>query len=391
MLKRSIALVFTCLMVLQGSTSLAQDEQQQKLDLPGDNLNLYAVLKIFQESETLEAFERKLNSDTNQVNNLDLDGDNNVDYIRVMDYPEGDVHNITLKVALNKSEDQDLAVIVVRKLGDNRVDIQVIGDEDLYGKDYIIEPNMADDKDVKETPNPGYTGTVVLDDGETVNVQTITTYQVATWPVVRTVFVPGYVVWRSPWYWSHYPSYWRPWRPNYWHYYYGYHFHWQYHYYSHYRRWNGYRVPGWHTMYYGSSFRSRSVVFQTRYRQGAYRTTYSRPQLAVQGSARFRRTNPGAPSVNNRLPNFDRNGRPVVVRPTNPTRPGNGGRPGSGTRPTNPGTRPGNGTRPVTRPTNPGTRPGNGTRPVTRPTNPTTRPGTRPTNPTTRPGTRPTT
>jgi len=35
--------------------------KEDKLDLPGDNLNLYAVLKLFQESETLEGFERKLN------------------------------------------------------------------------------------------------------------------------------------------------------------------------------------------------------------------------------------------------------------------------------------------------------------------------------------------
>ncbi|MET0300804.1 MAG: hypothetical protein ABW036_13620, partial [Flavitalea sp.] len=96
MLNRSIAIVFTGLMMMTLSVSFAQDPQQQKLDLPGDNLNLYAVLKIFQESETLEAFERKLNDDSSQVNNLDLDGDNNVDYIRIMDYPEGDVHNITL-------------------------------------------------------------------------------------------------------------------------------------------------------------------------------------------------------------------------------------------------------------------------------------------------------
>ena len=51
------------------------------MDLPGDNLNLYAVLKSFQESETLEGFERTLNDESGKINNLDLDGDGKTDYI----------------------------------------------------------------------------------------------------------------------------------------------------------------------------------------------------------------------------------------------------------------------------------------------------------------------
>jgi len=391
------------LMILSLSVT-GQTTNQEKLDLPGDNLNLYAVLKLFQESETLEAFERKLNNDSNQVNNLDLDGDDQIDYIRVIDYPEDDLHNITLKVALNKDEDQDVAVIVVKKLADGQVEIQLIGDEDLYGKDYIVEPNLADgNAGQTETPNPGYTGTTTLDNGQVVKVETVTTYQIATWPVIRFVYVPSYVVWRSPWSWAHYPTYWRPWRPHYWHYYYGYHFHWQYHYFSHYRRWPAYRIPGWRDRYYGSSYRSRSPFYQTRVRQGAYRNTYSRPQMAVQGAAVFRRDNPKAPFVNNKLPAFDKSGRPVVVRPaiTNPvtTRPdvtNPGTRPVTNPGSTRPVTRPGI-TKPVTRPvTNPGTRPVTKpvvTRPVTNPgtTRPVTRPGsTRPgTKPVTRPVTRP--
>ncbi|RYZ47361.1 MAG: hypothetical protein EOP49_21555 [Sphingobacteriales bacterium] len=388
-------IILRIILLLVMSLSLqAQNASQDKLDLPGDNLNLYAVLKIFRESETLEAFERTLNDDSSQVNNLDLDGDNQIDYIRVSDYPDGAIHNITLKVAVSKDEDQDVAVIVVKKLADGKVEIQLIGDEDLYGKNYIVEPNIRDDENTaSETPNPGYTRTVQLDDGETVRVETVTTYQISQWPVVQYVFIPTYTVWRSPWYWSHYPAYWRPWKPHYWHYYYGYHFHWQYHYFSHYRRWPQYRVPGWYNRYYGSSFRSRSVVFQNRYRQGAYRNTYSRPQMAVQGSAVFVKRYPKAPSVNTKLPAFDKTGRPVVARPG--LRPGTGrpGDPTPGTRPvvTKPGV-----TRPATRPglTRPVTRPGV-TKPVTRPgvTRPATRPGTRPpvTKPVNRPGIRPVT
>ena len=47
---------------------------------------------------------------------------------------------------------QDVAVFTVEKYRDGSVRIQLIGDEALYGRNYIVEPIYA------ETPNPGYTG-----------------------------------------------------------------------------------------------------------------------------------------------------------------------------------------------------------------------------------------
>ncbi len=106
-------LVTTLFSVLQLS---AQTEgQEEKLNLPGDNLNLYAVMKMFQESETLEIFEKKLNEEDNRINNLDLNGDDEIDYIKVLDEVDGDVHNIILQVALNDKEKQDVAVFTVEK------------------------------------------------------------------------------------------------------------------------------------------------------------------------------------------------------------------------------------------------------------------------------------
>jgi len=48
----------TILTVLMASAAIAgrQDYPEEYLGLPGDNLNLYAVMNLFQESETLEAF-----------------------------------------------------------------------------------------------------------------------------------------------------------------------------------------------------------------------------------------------------------------------------------------------------------------------------------------------
>lgn len=263
-----------------------------------------------------------------------------------------------------------MAAFYVEKKDDGQVWIQLVGDEDLYGKDYIIEPNS---QSVTETPNPGYTGNREVQQAA---VQQNVTY-VSSWPVIQFIFVPRYVVWRSPWRWHYYPSYWRPWRPRYWHYYYGYHYHWHYYYNGHFRRWPSYRNPVWHTHYYGGNFRARSVIVHTRYTRGDYRATYSRPSSARQGSALFVKRNPKAPTTRERLPDFDKTGRPVITRPST-------GRPGT----TRPGTGEGISRPSVERPGNgnsgrPGTgRPSTGRPEVTRPgtSRPTPRPEvTRPT------------
>jgi hypothetical protein len=373
-MKNLVAFIIIIACMLSGLDARAQAEEE-KLDLPGDNLNLYAVLKLFQESETLEGFERKLNDEDTEVNNLDLDGDNNIDYIRVLDDVDGNLHTITLKVAVSDREDQDVAVFFVEKKDDGQVLIQLIGDEDLYGKDYIIEPNSLSDNG--ETPNPGYNANRERRD-EPVEVRNNNTYVIASWPLVRYIYVPNYVIWHSPWRWQYYPNYWRPWRPRYWHYYYGYHYHWHSYYNGHFRRWNQYRNPVWYNHYYGGGSRSRSVVVRTRYTRGDYRNTYSRPSSAREGSALFARRNPKVPTAKDRLPSFDKTGRPVVSRPGT-TRPGTS-RPGNRDENARPGTavpgtavpgisRPGTSRPSVTRPGNgnENTRPGTSRPDVTRP------------------------
>ena len=51
------------------------------LGLPGDNLDLYGVLSLFQKSKTIEDFEKALNEEKTGLNNLDLNLDNKVDFI----------------------------------------------------------------------------------------------------------------------------------------------------------------------------------------------------------------------------------------------------------------------------------------------------------------------
>jgi hypothetical protein len=255
-----------------------QVQKPDSLGLPGDNLNLYAVMDLFQQSPTLEDFEKALNNQDSTINNLDLDGDGYVDYITVNDNQEDDVHNIVLQVPVNADEKQDVAVFTVKRESDDKVFIQLTGDEALYGKDYIVEPSSGG------TPNPGYTG------NKTTVVNTTVVNQVApepvtivTWPVIAYIYRPAYVYWHSPWYFGYYPPYWHPWRPHYWHYYYGYHYHRHYPY--HYTVVHVHRYPAYNAYY--STRRSVSRTVNVQIEKKTYVSTYSRPDTRRDGESKY--------------------------------------------------------------------------------------------------------
>jgi len=280
-MKKLIITSILALLITGWSALGAQDWPDEYLGLPGDNLNLYAVMKLFQESETLEGFERSLNDENSRINNLDLNGDNMVDYITISDYVDGNVHNIVLRVLLTQNESQDVAVFTVEQFRNGEVQIQLIGDEALYGRNYIIEPIYA------ETPNPGYMGTSV----NRANVTVVTTsyYDIAAWPMIRYIYHPSYVVWHSSWYWGYYPSYWNPWRSYYWHFYYGYHYNWYSYYYMHYRHWNHFRYKRYNN-FYCSRIRTYSPIVEVNINKGRYRSTYSRPEQRRDGEALYAST-----------------------------------------------------------------------------------------------------
>ncbi len=289
-MKKSLHLLLLCFCSFFISNVFAQKYQQpDSLGLPGDNLNLYAVMELFQTSETLEGFERKLNSETEKINNLDLNNDDKIDYIRVMDHVDGNTHNIVLQVSINEKENQDVAYFIVDKNDKGGVQIQLIGDEALYGKDYILEPNYKETVDVNETPNPGYvkqsTQQTTDANGNTTIINNYTTYETASWPVVRYMYAPNYIIWVSPWHWFYYPDYWTPWEPWYWHRYYGYHSYRYNYYYGNYRYCHNYRNPIARNRYYGRRMVSNSVVVVIR--SGNFRRTYSRPNEKPAGKMEY--------------------------------------------------------------------------------------------------------
>jgi hypothetical protein len=269
------------------ATLNAQEQKDDYLGLPGDNLNLYAVMNLFRDSKTLEEFEKNLNDENFRINNLDLNGDTRVDYISVFDNIDGNVHNIVLQVAINNREKQDVAVFTVERDNNGNVLVQLIGDEELYGKNYIIEP-IFDEANNGQTPNPGYAGNQSTVNGRNITIERTTTVEIAAWPVVRFIYMPNYVSWHSSWYWDYYPSYWNPWQPFYWDYYYGYHCNWYNDYYGHYRRWDHPRYSRWNDYYY-TPMRSHSTYVNVNIQNGRYKTTYSHPEQRKDGEELYKR------------------------------------------------------------------------------------------------------
>jgi len=279
-MKKSIITSVLAVLATMATVS-GQNFPKEYLGLPGDNLNLYAVMDLFRNSATLETFERSLNDKDTRINNLDLNGDWRVDYIAVSDYRDGNVHTIVLRAMLGRKEYQDVAVITVERLRRNRVRIQIIGDQALYGRNYVIEPLFAKNKKVRYYNDQVYYGRV--------NIYKNVWWDMYDWPVVVYICSPYYSGWSSSWYWGYYPEYWDPWRPYYWDYYYGYHSGWHNHYYNHY---HNIGVPRYHRYndFYYHSVRQESPQVQRRVAEGNYRQTYSRPELRSEGEALYNRT-----------------------------------------------------------------------------------------------------
>lgn len=143
-----------------------------------DNLDLRAVASIFGDSRDLSDFERRLNDPNAQISNLDLNGDNRVDYLRVIETIEGNVHLIIIQSVLGRDNYQDIATVEVERDRYNRVQVQVVGDVYMYGNNYIYEPVYV------------YT------------------------PVIYSSFwVGSYHPYYSSWYWGYYPSLYVAWSP----------------------------------------------------------------------------------------------------------------------------------------------------------------------------------
>lgn len=201
------------LLILLASGTLKAQTQHNFSDstgLPGDNFSLQGALDLFKQAGSPEEFEKLLNSQDSKVNNLDLNEDGNTDYIRVTSKRENDVQIFVLQALVSETESQDIAVIELQKNGSDNAVIDIVGDEDIYGEETIVEPEesgnafMESASSLAGGPNLE-SANLFATNGIVVNVW--------AWPCVRFVYAPSYVVWVSPFTWRAHPVWYRPWHP----------------------------------------------------------------------------------------------------------------------------------------------------------------------------------
>lgn len=251
-----------------GLTTQAQSQSGvDSTGLPGDNFSLQGALQMFKNASSPEEFEKMLNTEGNHVNNLDLNGDGDIDYIRVIDKMDKGNHVFILQVPVSDNENQDIAVIELEKTGEASAVLQIIGDEDIYGEQTIVEPN-GDEKD------SGFILDKKNDSGPSADEEIISTesgivINVWFWPCVRFVYAPVYRPWVSPWRWRAYPVWWHPWHPIAWRVFHPFHLGWH----RSFVVCHTHRVVRAHAVY--TPFRASSTIVRTRHSTavGHYRVT----------------------------------------------------------------------------------------------------------------------
>ena len=134
-------------------------------------LDLNAVAAAFAESRSVKEFEQILNSSRYMINNLDLNHDGWIDYLRVIETYKGYYHALLIQACLAPCVFQDVATLVAERRPDVLY-VEVIGDRYLYGANYIVRPVF-----VKRPP---------------------------MWDVYGR---SNYACWSSPYYYGSYPSY----------------------------------------------------------------------------------------------------------------------------------------------------------------------------------------
>jgi hypothetical protein len=173
-------IISACFAFLFTSPLLAQDRTTVNATSSeiSDNLDLRAIASIFGDAKNLEDFERQLNDPKIQISNLDLNDDNQVDYLRVIESIEENTHLIIVQAVLGRDTFQDVATIEVERDRNNQVQVQVVGDVYMYGQNYIYEPVYVSN------------------------------------PIIYTTFwTPRYRPYCSAWYWNYYPTYYYAWNP----------------------------------------------------------------------------------------------------------------------------------------------------------------------------------
>jgi hypothetical protein len=95
-------------------------------------LDLVALGEMLKKSKDAKTLEEELNKD-GSINNVDLDGDGKVDYLKVTEYGEGSERGLSITDEVKKGEVQEIATVQITKTNDHEAEVNVQGNQDIYG------------------------------------------------------------------------------------------------------------------------------------------------------------------------------------------------------------------------------------------------------------------
>ncbi len=166
-------------------TSEISEISQQEQIPASEGLDLNKLTALVKEIRSGQELERRLN-EKDSLNNLDLNGDEKVDYLSVREF--GEVKSkigYSLTVEPVKSEVQEVATVTVEKNMD-KAEIQVVGNEQIYGSDAIYNDWTKIEREKTVSKSTG-------------------SYAV---PMMASYFLFR-PLWMSPWHYGLYPPYYR--------------------------------------------------------------------------------------------------------------------------------------------------------------------------------------
>ena len=148
-----------------------------------EGLDLKALITLAKEIRSGQELERRLN-EKDGINNLDLNGDEKVDYVFVSEY--GDVEKkigYSLTVEPVEKQIQEVATVEVELNGD-RAELQVVGNEQIYGDQAIYNDHTKVERDQSAAKVEGAQGVSMY----------------------NSYFYPR-PLWASPFFFGFYPAY----------------------------------------------------------------------------------------------------------------------------------------------------------------------------------------
>lgn len=170
---------FSC--AVSGSTSTeyattGQDAVVVANEAAADGLDLEAVTAMVKDAANAEELEKSLN-EPGGVNNLDLNADGQVDYIKVTEYGDKDAYGFSLTTEPAPSEEQEIATIEITRT-DDEAHVQVVGNGHVYGNHHVYHSSHS-----------------------------LSNF------LLWSYLLSPHSRYHSPWYWNSYPSYYRSYSP----------------------------------------------------------------------------------------------------------------------------------------------------------------------------------